>query len=691
MANRLGQSTSPYLQQHQDNPVDWFEWGQEAFDEARRRDVPILLSVGYSACHWCHVMAHESFENPEIAAVMNAYFVNVKVDREERPDVDAVYMQATQAMTGHGGWPMTVFMDLERRPFYAGTYFPPAPRHGMPSFPQILAAITDAWQQRRADVEESADRIAGSIFQDVASAVRERTATSKAPGDAELLAAENTLWAQFDGARGGFGNAPKFPPSTTLEFLLRQWARTGSHRTMQMIDRTCDAMARSGMYDQIGGGFARYAVDSDWVVPHFEKMLYDNSLLLRVYLHWWRATSSALAARIVRETVTFMLRELRTDEGAFASALDADSVHPQTGRSEEGAFYVWSQSQLVGLLGDDTGALVARLFNVTQDGTFEPGTSTLQLLQDPSGSDEIEAYEQAREVLMDARSTRPRPARDDKVVASWNGLAIAALAEAGALFDVPEWVLAARDCAELLRSVHRDEGGRYARTSRDGIANRNAVGVLDDYANVAEGFLALFQATGEPTWLVEAESALEIVLTHFSDGEGGFYDTASDAPVVTAGARPRDPGDGPTPSGWAAAAGALLTYSALTGSSRHRAASASALGVFAAIGPTQPRWAGWGLAVTEALLDGPREVAVVGASGDPKTLALHQAALRSSAPGLVVAVGDPDLTDHPAALLHHRGLVDGQPAAYVCRNFTCDRPVTSPQELTASLSPSHGS
>jgi uncharacterized protein len=691
MANRLAQSTSPYLQQHQDNPVDWFEWGQEAFDEARRRDVPILLSVGYAACHWCHVMAHESFENSEIAALMNANFVNVKVDREERPDVDAVYMQATQAMTGHGGWPMTVFMDLERRPFYAGTYFPPEPRHGMASFPQVLLAITDAWQERRLAVEESADRIAGAIFQDVASAVRERAGTSEAPSSSDLLAAESALWAQFDGARGGFGGAPKFPPSTALEFLLRHWARTRSERSMQMIDRTCEAMARSGMYDQIGGGFARYAVDNEWVVPHFEKMLYDNALLLRVYVHWWRATNSSLAARVVRETAEFMLRELRTAEGGFASALDADSADPQTGQQHEGAFYVWSPVQLMHLLGDDIGARAARLFHVTEAGTFENGTSTLQLPKDPQSPEDLEAFEEARDVLLRARAERPRPSRDDKVVTSWNGLAIAALAEAGALFDVPEWVLAARDCADLLRTVHRDESGRYARTSRDGRANHKAMGVLDDYANLAEGFLTLFQTTGERTWLAESESVLDIVLTHFADAEGGFFDTADDAPVVTAGARPRDPGDGPTPSGWAAAAGALLTYSALTGSARHRAASSAALGVFTAIGPSQPRWAGWGLAVAQAHLDGPREVAVVGASGDPRTLALHRAALRSSAPGLVVAVGEPDLTDHPAALLHHRGLVDGQPAAYVCRDFTCDRPVTSPTDLTTSLLPSHGS
>jgi uncharacterized protein len=689
MANRLARSMSPYLQQHQDNPVDWFEWGQEAFDEARRRDVPILLSVGYAACHWCHVMAHESFEDSQTADLMNAHFVNVKVDREERPDVDAVYMQATQAMTGHGGWPMTVFLDLERRPFYAGTYFPPTPRHGLPSFTQILVAIAQAWGERRSEVEESADRIAGSVFQDVASALRDRGVTSEAPSEGELASAENALWSQFDGARGGFGGAPKFPPSTALEFLLRHWARTGRERTIDMVNRTCESMARGGLYDQIGGGFARYSVDNEWVVPHFEKMLYDNALLLRIYAHWWRATRSVLAQRVVRETAEFIIRELRTDEGGFASALDADSQHPDTGRHEEGAFYVWTRQQLVDLLDEGVGVRAADLLGVTEAGTFEHGTSTLQLLKDPATPEDRDAYDEARLRLLDARDLRPRPARDDKVVASWNGLAIAALAEAGALFDVPEWVIAARDCAELLRRVHRQGNGRYVRTSRAGVANHSAQGVLDDHANVAEGFLALFQATGESVWLEEAGAVLEVVLEQFGDGDGGFYDTAHDAPVVTVGARPRDPGDGPTPSGWAAAAGALLTHSALTGSHRHRAACTAALGVFTAIGPTQPRWAGWGLAVAEALLDGPREVAIVGASGDPRTLALHRTALRSCAPGLVVAVGDPDLTEHPAAVLHHRALVEGQPAAYVCRNFTCDRPVISPADLMSLLSTSH--
>jgi uncharacterized protein len=685
MANRLASSTSPYLLQHADNPVDWFEWGEEAFEEARRRDLPLLLSVGYSACHWCHVMAHESFEDPAIAALMNEHFVNVKVDREERPDVDAVFMQVTQALTGHGGWPMTVFLDLKRRPFYAGTYFPPQPRHGMPSFPQLLVAIAEAWQTRRHEVVESADRIATEAFRDVASALRERGMETNAP-DADVLdAAARALWSQFDGARGGFGGAPKFPPSTVLEFLLRNWARTRNPRAMQMVERTCEAMARGGMYDQIGGGFARYAVDDEWVVPHFEKMLYDNALLLRVYLHWWRATGSPLAQRIVRETAEFLIRDLRTPEGGFASALDADSLPPGGDHPEEGAYYVWTRDELLRQLGDDIGAVAADLLSVTQAGTFEHGSSTLQLLTDPATPEQVEAYEAAREMLPAIRDARPHPARDDKVVASWNGLAVAALAEAGALFDVPEWLIAARECADLLRRVHRIAPGRYLRTSRDGVSNVGAHGVLDDHANIAEGFITLFQATGEQEWLESAGEVLDVVLTHFADGEGGFFDTADDAPEVTAGTRPRDPGDGPSPSGWAAATGALVSYAALTGSDRHREAATHGLSVFAAIGPSQPRWAGWGLAVAEALLDGPREVAIVGPAGDPRTLALHREALRSVAPGAVVAVGTADDTTHPAALLHHRGLVDGAPTAYVCRHFTCQLPVTTPEALRQQM------
>ncbi len=399
MTNRLEHSTSPYLLQHKDNPVDWWEWSEEAFDEARRRDVPVFLSIGYSACHWCHVMAHESFEDDDVAALMNERFVSIKVDREERPDVDSVYMQATVSMTGHGGWPMSVFLDHEGRPFYTGTYFPPQPRHQLPSFTQLLEAISDTWQERREDVLAAGVRIT--------SALSTRSLPTSGTGPPELMdlaLAVATLARDFDDRRGGFGGAPKFPPSMVLEFLLRHHALTQDENALGMAQDTLEAMARGGIYDQLGGGFARYSVDADWVVPHFEKMLYDNALLLRVYLHWWRLTGSPLAERVVRETAEFLLREMRTPEGGFAAALDADS------EGREGAFYAWSPSQLADVLGDDDGAWAAALLHVTADGTFEDGHSTLQLRQDP---DDHERWSALRSRLLGrARgATAPWPGR----------------------------------------------------------------------------------------------------------------------------------------------------------------------------------------------------------------------------------------------------------------------------------------
>ena len=684
MANRLETSTSPYLQQHADNPVDWWEWSEAAFDEARRRDVPVLLSVGYAACHWCHVMAHESFEDDVTARFMNDHFVNIKVDREERPDVDAVYMQATQALTGHGGWPMTVFLDHDRRAFYAGTYFPPEPRHGMPSFQQILDTVSRAWREQRENVERAAGRIADQAHRDLVASLREQGAGTTPITPDALDAAARALWSTFDGARGGFGGAPKFPPSTSLEFLLRHHARTGDARSLQMVDRTCEAMARGGMYDQIGGGFARYSVDADWVVPHFEKMLYDNALLLRVYLHWWRHTHAPLALRVVRETAEFLLRELVTPEGGFASALDADSIPASGGMPEEGAFYVWTPAGLTEALGEDLGARAVRWFAVSEGGTFEHGTSTLQRLTEPA-PDEREDFEFARDMLREVRDQRPRPARDDKVVAAWNGLAIAALAEAAALLDVPEWAGAARACADLLERVHLDERGRLLRVSRDGLANPEAPGVLDDHANVAEGLLTLFQCTGEVRWLHTAQRILTAIMRDFTDGEGGFFDTAHDVPRVTAVTRPRDPGDGPSPSGWSAAAQALLTHAALTGEHGHREYAERALSLPVALGARQPRWLATGLAAAEALMAGPTQVAIVGPPGDTATWLLHRTALSATRAGTVIAVGPPDRTDHPASLLNHRGLVHGQPAAYVCHGFTCDMPVTTTVDLAAHL------
>ncbi|MER6787856.1 thioredoxin domain-containing protein [Streptomyces sp. NPDC000658] len=676
MPNRLAHETSPYLLQHADNPVDWWPWSAEAFEEARRRGVPVLLSVGYASCHWCHVMAHESFEDQETADRLNEHFVSVKVDREERPDVDAVYMEAVQAATGQGGWPMTVFLTPDAEPFYFGTYFPPEPRHGMPSFQQVLEGVRQAWTERRDEVAE----VAGKIVRDLAG--REISyGDSLAPGEQELSQALLGLTREYDPQRGGFGGAPKFPPSMVIEFLLRHHARTGAEGALQMARDTCERMARGGIYDQLGGGFARYSVDRDWIVPHFEKMLYDNALLCRVYAHLWRATGSELARRVALETADFMVRELRTEQGGFASALDADS-DDGAGRHVEGAYYAWTPGQLKDVLGEEDAELAARHFGVTEEGTFEHGSSVLQLPQ-REGLFDAERIESIRSRLFRARAERPAPGRDDKVVAAWNGLAIAALAETGAYFDRPDLVDAALAAADLLVRLHLDDQARIARTSKDGQVGANA-GVLEDYADVAEGFLALASVTGEGVWLEFAGFLLDHVLARFVDAESGaLFDTAVDAEQLIR--RPQDPTDNAVPSGWTAAAAALLGYAAHTGSEPHRAAAERALGVVKALGPRVPRFIGWGLAAAEALLDGPREVAVVGAGpDDPGAGELHRTALLGTAPGAVVAFGVAGGDEFP--LLAGRPLVDGRPAAYVCRGFTCDAPTTDPQRLRDALS-----
>jgi uncharacterized protein YyaL (SSP411 family) len=683
MPNRLVNETSPYLLQHADNPVDWWPWSPEAFAEARERGVPVLLSVGYSSCHWCHVMAHESFEDELAAAYMNEHFVNVKVDREERPDVDAVYMEAVQAATGQGGWPMTVFLTADAEPFYFGTYFPPEPRHGMPSFMQVLEGVRTAWVGRPEEVAEVAQR----IVRDLAGRQLDY-GKAGTPGPEELAGALLALTREYDATRGGFGGAPKFPPSMVLEFLLRHHARTGSEGALQMAADTCEAMARGGIYDQLGGGFARYSVDREWVTPHFEKMLYDNALLCRVYAHLWRATGSELARRVALETADFMVRELRTAEGGFASALDADSEDPATGEHVEGAYYAWTPAQLREVLGEDDGDLAAACFGVTEEGTFEHGTSVLQLPQDGPVVDAARLGS-VRERLRAARDRRPAPGRDDKVVAAWNGLAIAALAECGAYFDRPDLVERATEAADLLVRVHFDaapgRAPRLARTSKDGHVGANA-GVLEDYGDVAEGFLALAAVTGEGVWLEFAGFLLDLVLDRFTAEDGSLYDTAHDAePLIR---RPQDPTDTAAPSGWTAAAGALLSYAAHTGSEAHRTAAERALGVVHALGPRAPRFIGHGLAVAEALVDGPREVAVVGHPDDPARAELHRTALLGTAPGAVVAVGAPPAADGSGGefpLLAERTLLHDLPTAYVCRHFVCARPTTDPLELGRQL------
>jgi len=669
MANRLAAATSPYLLQHAENPVDWWPWGAEALAEAKRRDVPILLSIGYAACHWCHVMAHESFEDEATARLMNDNFVNIKVDREERPDIDAVYMAATQAMTGQGGWPMTCFLTPDGEPFHCGTYYPPQPRPGMPSFQHLLVAVAQAWQERRGELVEGAGKIvehlAGQLGPLPAAPVDER-----ALDDAVRALAEDA-----DRRHGGFGGAPKFPPSMVLEFLLRHHERTGSAEALALVDSCAEAMARGGIHDQLAGGFARYSVDATWTVPHFEKMLYDNALLLRVYAHLARRTGSAHATEVARLTGDFLLGRLRTSEGGFAASLDADTL------GEEGSTYVWTPEQLREVLGDEDGAWAAELFGVTGNGTFEHGTSVLQLRRDP---DDRERYERVRAALLVARDRRPQPGRDDKVIASWNGLAITALCEAGVALDQPHWVSAAQHAACTVLGIHlRDH--RLRRSSRDGVAG-DAAGVLEDYGCLAEGLLALHQATGEARWLSEATGLLDTALDRFpvEGAPGAFHDTADDAEALVH--RPSDPTDNASPAGASALANALVTASVLVGpdrAARYRDAAEQALVRAGKLVAKAPRFAGHWLTAAEALLAGPVQVAIAGPESTTRDL-LRAVAARRAPGGTVVLAGDPDADGVP--LLADRPAVDGQAAAYVCRGYVCERPVTSPDGLVAALS-----
>jgi uncharacterized protein len=665
VTNRLAGSASPYLLQHAENPVDWRPWGPEAFEEAVDRDVPVLLSVGYAACHWCHVMAHESFEDPEIATLMNERYVPVKVDREERPDVDAVYMDAVTAMTGHGGWPMTVFLTPTGEPFYAGTYFPPRRRGELPGFPDLLVAVSQTWRERSDDVRHQAAAVLNRIGQ-------MRTAPggdSEGPPTADdCAAALDALTRQYDYARGGFGAAPKFPPSMVLEFLVRHHARTGSADALLMAEGTLRAMAGGGIYDQLAGGFARYSVDSAWVVPHFEKMLYDNALLARAALHIGQVSGRELGVRIADETADFLITDLGTPEGGFASALDADT------EGVEGRYYVWTPQELAEVLGPVDGPWAADLLAVTVEGTFEHGASTLQLREPP---DDADRWRQVRAALRRARSLRTAPARDDKVVTAWNGLAVAALAEIGAVHRRPDLVVAATRCADLVWKLHWT-GERLLRMSRHGVAG-DASGVLEDYAATVEGWLVLFQAGGDRRWLDRALVLLDAALFGFADGSGGYYDTAADAEQLVR--RPQEWTDNATPCGQSTLAGACLMAAALTGEPRYREAVERLLTTSSTVMSKAPRFAGWWLATAEAWVDGPREVAVVGVPGRERD-ALVGAAWSWPAPGRVVAFGAPEAPD-VVGLLQNRSAPT--PHAWVCRDFRCDLPTDDPKRVAQLL------
>ena len=658
-ANRLGEATSPYLRQHADNPVHWQQWTPEALAEAAQRDVPILLSIGYAACHWCHVMAHESFEDDEVAAVANANFVSIKVDREERPDIDAVYMNATVAMTGHGGWPMTCFLTPDGRPFFCGTYFPKA------QFLQLMQSVAEAWHTRRGEVDEASAHIAGEL----------RRMASALPGGGPEIApplcnhAVAAVLRDEDTERGGFGGKPKFPPSALLEALLRNHERTLSPVPLEAVRRTCEAMARGGIYDQLAGGFARYTVDAAWVVPHFEKMLYDNALLLRVYAHWARRTGDPLARRVAAETAAFLMNDLAAGE-TFTSSLDADAA------GVEGSSYVWTPGQLAEVLGDDDGRWAARLFEVTENGTFEHGTSVLQLLRDP---DDMAHFERVRAALLRSRDARPQPGRDDKIVTAWNGLAITALAEASVALDDPGLLDAAVRCARRLIALHLVDG-RLRRASLGGRVG-DSVAILEDYAMLATGLLALYQLTSDAEWLDTATVLIDVALDHFADPDrpGQWFDAADDAEQLMV--RPADPVDGATPSGASSIAEALLTAAHLVDehrASRYAEAAAETVLAHSRLLEQAPRSAGHWLAVAEAAVRGPLQIAV--ATGAPDSALLATA--RRIAPGGTVVVGG---AVDSMPLLAGRDRIGGADAAYICRGRVCDLPVTGAGELASAL------
>jgi uncharacterized protein len=656
MSNRLAQETSPYLLQHRDNPVDWYPWGAEALGRARDEDRPILLSVGYSACHWCHVMERESFEDAETAAYMNAHFVNVKVDREERPDVDSIYMEAVQSMTGHGGWPMTVFLDPDGVPFYGGTYFPPDDSRGMPSFRMVMEAIVDAYTRKRDEIRERAPGTRARL-----GAIGQIEPNPDLPTAAELEAAVAQLLGNADRQHGGFRGAPKFPPASALELLL-------SRGETAVVAETLDGMLAGGIYDQIGGGFARYSVDAVWLVPHFEKMLYDNALLARAYLHGWQTLGHERYRRVCEETLDWMLREMRGPEGGFYSALDADS------EGVEGRFYVWTPAQIREVLGAAEADPVMEFYGVSEQGNFE-GANILHLAHG-AASAALPGLDAARQALYDARAKRVWPGLDDKRLASWNALAIGALAEAGAVLGRPDYLEAAASCASFVLDSLRDSEGHLLRTYKDGDARLN--GYLEDHAFMLEALLTLYESSFEPEWFEQARALAETMIERFGDSErGGFYSTSSDHEELIA--RRKEIGDHPIPSGNSAAALGLLRLAALSGEGRYDDEARKVLDLFAKPATEHPETFAHLLRALDFRLSPTREIALIG-----EDLGELTATVRSAFRPHVVLAGGPAASEEPP-LLRDRTEVDGKPAAYVCENFACQLPVTTSDALTALL------
>jgi uncharacterized protein YyaL (SSP411 family) len=667
-ANRLAGETSPYLLQHAHNPVDWYPWGSEALEKAAREDKPILLSIGYAACHWCHVMERESFEDEATARLMNAYFVPIKVDREERPDLDSIYMDAVQSMTGQGGWPMTVFLAPDGTPFYAGTYFPKEDRHGLPGFTRVLEGVAAAWREQREGIGEQGRRVAQSLER--VSALGE---SSEPLSDHVLVEAHAGLRRAFDRRWGGFGSAPKFPQPMTLEYLLRAHLR-GYEGALEMVRRTLDRMAAGGMYDQLGGGFHRYSVDQHWHVPHFEKMLYDNAQLARVYLRAWQTTGRDHYRRIARETLDYLLREMRHVEGGFFSSQDADSD------GEEGRFFVWSWDELSRLAGER----VARLLGATPKGNWE-GTNVLWI-PEPLDAEGEAAVSAARPVLLRAREGRNRPATDDKILASWNGLAISAFAEAGRALEEPRYVEAAVGAAEFVLAELRGPGGRLHRSWREGPSS--IPGFLDDHAMMAEACLTLWETTFELRFIREARRLADEMLRLFRDHDGGgFFQTASDAEALVI--RPKELVDNAVPSGNSVAAEVLQRLALLTGEEEYERAGVSALRLVRDHLARAPDGFGHALCALDLYLSPVREVAIVGDPAGEDTARLVREVHGRFLPHRVLAVAAPGDSEAEAdvALLRDRPPLDGKATAYVCERFVCQRPVTDPGDLVAQLTP----
>jgi uncharacterized protein len=669
--NRLANETSPYLLQHAHNPVDWYPWGSEALERARQEDRPIFLSIGYSACHWCHVMERESFEDTEIAAQLNRDFVPIKVDREERPDLDEVYMAAVQAMTGSGGWPMSVFLTPDLQPFYGGTYFPPTDRHGLPGFPRLLEGVADAYRTRRDEVASQANLLAQHLREQLA--VQPGTAD---PQRGQLEAAVRALAVTFDPRLGGFGGAPKFPAPMTLEFLLRVWRRNQDQETLRMVTVTLDAMSRGGINDQLGGGFARYSTDAQWLVPHFEKMLYDNAQLAHAYLEAYRATGEQRYRAVVQSTLDFVLRELATSDGGFASALDADS------EGEEGRFYLWTDADLRAALTDagfsaDDAEAMARFWDVTPTGNWE-GRSILRVV---GPEPEAELVERARAVLLAARELRVRPGRDEKQLAAWNGLLLRSLAEAGACLGRTEYLAAADDITRFVGKVLLRPDGSLWRTARDGVGHTPAF--LEDYACLADGLLAAHAALGRADDLLLARKLMDRAITDFwDDAAGSFWDTSDAHEAIVA--RPRSVIDGATPAGNSVAADVLMRLALLTGEAEYDRRARAILRVVANAFERQPQLFGRLLSAIDRSLSEPIDV-VVATTGDASGEELRAAALRPYSPDLVVASLNPGDATADWSLLLEKGPIGGKATAYVCRGYACQAPTGDPAAVDLQI------